>query len=475
MEQSGERQKSGRGNRRSDAVQFWGALALGLALRLIFIFHTPRIAGDTLIYGDIAKNWIHHGVYGFADSPAGPIPTLIRLPGYPLFLALCFRIFGDDRYTAVMLIQCLIDLGTCVLLSSLARRIFGPRAATAVLWLAVLCPFTASYVAAPLTETLSLTCIVVAFYGLERWRLETTRWNRWLWIVAVTLAYAVLLRPEQGLLAAAILPFMLWSSLRRGTGLPAAVPVVVAALCIILPLVPWGIRNWRTFHVVQPLVPRDAVDPGELVPRGFNRWVRTWAIDFASTEEVYWNYNTSTIDVNDIPTRAFDTEDQYSRTEALLNEHNQTFTATPKIDEGFEALAKERIDDDPLRYYLALPFARLANMAFRPRTEMMAINLEWWKWSKHKGQTAFATFYAFLNLIYFALGGLGLWRWWRSGWKDHAGLAWATVAFLVLRCGLLLTLDNSEPRYTLEFFPLLILWTGALFRLRCATPTSREA
>jgi hypothetical protein len=37
------------------------------------------------------------------------------------------------------------------------------------------------------------------------------------------------------------------------------------------------------------------------------------------------------------------------------------------------------------------------------------------------------------------------------------------VGFFLLRCGLLLTLDNSEPRYTLEFFPLLILWTAAIF------------
>ncbi len=45
---------------------FWLALGLGLALRLVFVLHAPRIAGDTLIYGDIAKNWMHHGVYGFA-------------------------------------------------------------------------------------------------------------------------------------------------------------------------------------------------------------------------------------------------------------------------------------------------------------------------------------------------------------------------------------------------------------------------
>jgi hypothetical protein len=37
------------------------------------------------------------------------------------------------------------------------------------------------------------------------------------------------------------------------------------------------------------------------------------------------------------------------------------------------------------------------------------------------------------------------------------------IAFVLLRCAMLLTLDNSEPRYTLEFFPLLELWAGAVF------------
>jgi hypothetical protein len=33
----------------------------------------------------------------------------------------------------------------------------------------------------------------------------------------------------------------------------------------------------------------------------------------------------------------------------------------------------------------------------------------------------------------------------------------AMLATIVLRCLLLLTIDNSEPRYTLEFFPVLIV------------------
>ena len=448
--------------RRKAGVQIGTALALGLALRLLFVVHTPRIAGDTLIYGDIAKNWMQHGVYGFSQTASGPVPTLIRLPGYPLFLALCFGIFGADHYRAVMVVQCLIDLVTCLLVADLARRLFGRRAGMVVLWLAALCPFTANYVAAPLTETLSLLCVAVAFWGMERWRAAGLGWNRWLWMIAVALAYAVLLRPEQGLLAAAVVPGMLWMELRgrKGELAGAVAPVLVAAVCVVLPLVPWTARNWRTFHVFEPLAPRYATDPGEIVSRGFQRWYKSWGIDFVSTENVYWNWDSATIDVADIPTRAFDSEEQYTRTAALISKYNVETTATPELDAAFDALAKERIADDPLRYYVALPVGRLVNMLLRPRTEMMEIDLEWWRW-KHPAKTVFAGAYALLNFAYLALGVFGLWRWRRERWD--APLAWAMVAFVVLRCAMLLTLDNSEPRYTLEFFPLLLVWSGALF------------
>ena len=444
------------------------ALAAGLALRLWFVAHTARLAGDTLLYGNIARNWMQHGVYSFTPWPSIPVPTLIRLPGYPLFLMACFSIFGVEHYTAVMYVQCLIDLCTCLLIAALAGRLFGQRAALAALWLSALCPFMAMYTAAPLTEVLTLTCIALTFYGLERWSGAGLGFNRWLWITAVAMAYSVLLRPEQGMLAATVIPAMAWMVWR--TSEPKRfqwrtfLPVVLAALSIVLPLAPWTVRNWRTFHVVQPLAPRYATDPGEKVPLGFQRWYRTWAVDFASTEEVYWNYDSAPVEIGDLPARAFDSNDQYARTEAILRTYNRTDNATPSLDARFEALAEERIHNDPLRYYVALPIARLLNMIFRPRAELLEIPLEWWRWQEHPRMTMLAMALAAINLGYLVLGGVGLWRWRRNGWGPHLALAAAMMGFVALRCALLLTLDNSEPRYTLEFFPLLIVWGSFLFR-----------
>ena len=470
------------------------ALAAGLLLRLWFVTHLAVVAGDSLIYGGIAKNWLLHGVYGYnlsaaASGPIQVLPTTIRLPGYPLFLALCFRLFGMEHYHAVMYVQVAVDLLTCWLASTLAGRLFGKRAALVVLWMAALCPFTANYVAIPLTETLVLASIATTLYGFARWQEAGLGFNRWLWLVAAALAASILLRPEQGLFAAAVVPPMLWTSIRAsgrsGHTLLAALPALAVALCALFPLVPWTVRNWRTFHIVQPLVPKYANDPGELSPIGFGRWYRTWAFEFASNEDVYWPYYGDTIQFDDLPNRAFrlgtdaDSDSLHTRTRALIRDYNANPIGTPQIDARFGALAAERIHAHPVLYYIGLPIARLLDMTLRPRTEMMDIPAEWWRWHDDPKDFAFAATYAALNLAYIAAGSAGFVAWRRCRWlsvsrQRYGALAFAMAASLLLRAILLLTLDNSEPRYTLEFFPVLLVWAGAFFASTPQPATAEE-
>jgi 4-amino-4-deoxy-L-arabinose transferase-like glycosyltransferase len=467
------------------------ALVAGFLLRIWLIHHLFLISGDSLVYGDIAKNLLQHGIYGFTEAGRVPgsieiRPTLIRLPGYPFFLAACFRIFGMENYRAVLYVQTLADLTTCLFAAATAGRLFGRRAATATLWIAALCPFTATYAAEALTETLVLTSIAAAIYGFLRWQQAGCTCNRWLCVIAGSLAASILLRPEQVLFAAAILGGMLWQSLQpMGNSRPrfaSIKPVLVAAALTVLPFVAWTLRNAHTFHLFQPLSPRYANDPGELAPLGFARWYRTWAIDFADTENVYWNYCGDPIALSDLPARAYTasnpttTSAQYRSTAQLLADYNSSAVHSagvpPAIDARFAALAHERIHQHPLLYYLELPVARVANMTFRPRVEMLPIPLEWWAWRQHRAQSALAAFYGFLNFAYIAGGIAGLHAWKRMRWSsatphlhpyEFRALALAMVAAIVLRVALLLTIDNSEPRYTLEFFPVLFVWGAALF------------
>src|ERR1041385_5598479 len=178
----------------------------GLALRLFFVFRYPHIAGDTWVYGDIAKNWLNHGIFGVTDN--GEIrPTLIRLPGYPGFLSAMFAIFGREHYTAVMIAQALIDTNACLVISALALELMNAQAAKVAYVLAALCPFTAIYVAAPLSETLAIFCVAHAlYYGVRGLKaLEQVAPASMLWALAgLWTAAGIFMRPDVGLLLPAM-------------------------------------------------------------------------------------------------------------------------------------------------------------------------------------------------------------------------------------------------------------------------------
>jgi 4-amino-4-deoxy-L-arabinose transferase-like glycosyltransferase len=428
------------------------ALAAGAALRLWFIHAYPEVQGDPLIYGDIAKNWMTHGIYGLSNSE-GIRPTLIRLPGYPLFLVFCFRLFGLEHYHAVMYVQTVVDLITCLLIAGFTAKIASRRAAWVALWLAALCPFTANYAATPLTETLELFSIALALFSFAR-LLENPEW-RWVLLLALAFSYAAILRPDGALLAVALCPALIvYGAKMWGARMMLRMALVCGVLSV-LPFVPWAIRNWKTFHVIQPLAPRYAVDPDEYTNPGFNRWTKTVCADFTCTWEIYWNANSDALPFDHLPSRAFDSPAQYAKTKQLFADYNQTMTLSPEIDERFAALAQQRIDANPFRYYVAMPLLRLADMWLRPRTELLWIELRWWEYSKHNAETEFAFAYAALNLAYLVIALIGL-----SRWPRFAG---AMLLFILLRCALLATIEAPEPRYTLECFPMLIALAGVAF------------
>ena len=436
----------------------WTLLALlaGFALRLYFVLTQAHVEGDSLIYGDLALNMLKHHIYGVTEK-LGVRSTLIRLPGYPLLMAACFAVFGMEHYGSVLYVQLVMDLATCWLLAQLARRLMGERAGLCAIWLAALCPFTANYVAAGLTETSAIFCVALAFHALERWWACGRGRTAWIWPLGFALAFAVLLRPDRLLLTFAVLPAMACLAWRAPARSRTLAQTVVVALIAFLPLAAWGARNWRVFHVIQPLAPKSATDPGEFVSYGFNRWYRTWAIEFKSTYDIYWNYDGSPMSIDDLPSRAFDSPQQRAETQEIFDRYNRLTMASPAVDQAFANLASERIGAHPLRYYVELPVLRVANMWLRPRTEMLAFPLDWWRFREHLLATVEVAAYGMLNLAYLALAAIGLWRWKRRSWTGHQALACALVAFVLMRSAMLLTVDNSEPRYTIDCYPVVIL------------------
>ena len=445
-------------------------LAAGLVLRLLMLRNIFEVNGDSLTYGDLARNLLLHGSFAFTLPGGGIYPTLIRLPGYPLFLAACFRIFGLENYFAAVCVQIALELLGCILLAGFVRRVVPPPAsrgaALATLWLACLCPFTASYAVAPLAETPTLFVLALAMWAMARFR-NRTNWANALWFTfAVTCA--ALLRPDGVLAAVAFAPALV-AGLQRGT-IARQKLTRMTVVCVLLALAPFAIwtgRNWRVFHVFEPLAPRLAIDPDERPNLGWERWVKSWCLDFVSTYDIYWNVPGDRLNMSRLPSRAFDSPAQYAETAAIAADYNSRGMAiTREIDARFDKLARERIAAHPLRYYVGLPLGRVADMWLRPRIENLNIDIDWWVYARHRRDTEFGWAYVALNALYLMLGiaGLCIPPQRRRPVVGDPGLRprfWgALLAYMVLRSVLLLTVAAPEARYTLECFPMLFAAGG---------------
>jgi 4-amino-4-deoxy-L-arabinose transferase-like glycosyltransferase len=468
---------------RKKARFFVSSTLAALALRLFFVFRLPAVVDDSRLYADIALNWLHHGIYGISDS--GQImPTFSRLPGYPAFLATIFAVFGENNFRAVLLIQVLFDLGTCFLVADMARRLFSDRAANAAFLLAALCPFLANYAAAALTETLEIfftaLALDLAVCGIAQ--INGGKHSTAICLgCGLSVGVCILLRPDGGILFGAISFYLfgrlivyLWQLYFERVGVRASNfgnifrAGVLLTIVAFAPLIPWTIRNLHTMHHFEPLAPRYANDVDENVMAGFNRWIKTWMAEYTSVDEIYWKVPGDTLELHNLPARAFDSPGQQRETEQLFADYNREKDDTPEIDARFATLASARVHDAPLRYYVWLPALRIADMWLRPRTELLPSDPAWWKFDDDPVWLTVSIVFGLINLFYVALAIAGVLR--ARPVVHGMGLL---LLFVLLRSLFLGTLENPEPRYMLECYPVMIVAAAALFSQK-SNPAHRK-
>jgi hypothetical protein len=477
----------------------FAAIAAGLCLRLFFVLKFPANSGDAVLYEQMATNWLKHGVYAM-DVFGKITPVDLRMPGYPAFLAIVYALThraGVEARSWVLLAQIPVDLLTCWCTASLAsvlalvadehgarRRVF-----MAGLWLSALCPFTANYTAAPLTEVFATffttaalipLVLLVTRAGREDWAAVEKFWPRssQFWYLAaggaLIAGVGTLFRPEAPLLLAVawlVLGFVLLP--RHESGRWVRVMAGMALVCTI-PLAPWAIRNAVTLHEVQFLAPKNSNLPGELVPYGFMSWEKTWLHRFRDVYLVPWKLNDEAIYIQDIPARAFDTAAERAEIAGMLETYNDDMTLTAEEDAIFGKLARERTRRHPLRTYLWMPAARAVTMWFTPRIELLPVSGEVFplrqSWRDDKIDQSVTVGLFFLNIAYVALAICGAVFLWRRSRAVQAAVS-LLILFIVARTAFLTTLETPEPRYVLVCFPILVALAAQLFGNRNRTTT----
>jgi 4-amino-4-deoxy-L-arabinose transferase-like glycosyltransferase len=447
----------------------------GLALRFFYVLKLPVTdSGDAPFYIELAWNWLKGGVYGaVVDGRLMPLDT--RVPGYPAFLAAIFSVAGPSS-RAVMFVQVFLDLTTCFVIALVAARLAPEssrrRVAIAALWFAALCPFTANYTAVLLTETLVIFLTALAMLVLIEAETRATaadgargREPRTLspWLLGgVVVGFGALVRPETPLLLAAAG----WVCVSRWWRPPDWTKLVrsgvLMAVGLLLPLLPWAARNWRSLHEVQFLTPRYLQMPDDFSPRGFDAWTATWLWKFGDLYRTLWQLNSGEIPLSAFPPQAFDTPEERARVATMLDDYNYTLTETHEQDAAFAELARERTARHPLRTWVKIPLLRSLVMWFTPRVELLPnsspLHPVASEWEDDRGDFVETLALGAVNIVYVALALAGLWV-----ARRRPGVAFLAV-FVALRTLYIAGfIETPEPRYVLECFPAVIALAAQVF------------
>lgn len=126
--------------------------------------------------------------HGFSSSKAPPYkPNISRVPGYPLFIAFVFYLFGKENYFALAVAQSLVSALTVLFIFLIAREIFTKeRNIYMATFVAAICPFTNVYAGVFMTEGLSiLFTAILAFFMVKAIKAENKWWDFGVGVVCV--------------------------------------------------------------------------------------------------------------------------------------------------------------------------------------------------------------------------------------------------------------------------------------------------
>ena len=231
---------------------------------------------------------------------------------------------------------------------------------------------------------------------------------------------------------------------------------------LVLPLVPWAARNWKTLHEVQFLAPRYLQLAGEYTPTGFDAWTRTWLWRYGDVYLANWKVEYEEIPIDSLPARAFDSPEERARVANLLKPYNDTLTLSPEQDAAFREIGRERTARHPLRTYVKIPLLRSLAMWFTPRVELLPYTGHLWplarEWQDDRTDFLVSLSLFLLNAAYVAMALAGAWM-----ARRRPGWAFLIVFALVRTAFFAGFIETPEPRYVLECFPAMIALAAQAF------------
>lgn len=219
-------------------------LALGLAAAGFFaIFCNPLSGFDPIQYDRLGFN-LASG-HGFSLSQSEPyLPTMFREPGYPLFLAAIYKIFGHTIRLVVFL-QCLLHALTALIVYRIAGRIFSERVAFVSGVVVSLFPTLANYPSYLMSETF-FTFLLSASVALFITAVGGGKFRSYL-CAGVLFGMLVLTKLTSLFLPFLLVGIVLAQQKRRDIGKFMARAATLLAIVVLIVSV-WSLRNKHAFN-----------------------------------------------------------------------------------------------------------------------------------------------------------------------------------------------------------------------------------
>src|SRR6185436_4036829 len=199
-------------------------------------------------YHSNARLLLRGDVAGFMTGPAPPgdANILTYPPGYPIILAVVFKVFGESD-AAMRLFQILCDAGSAVLLFLIAAELLPIKTAGFAGALGALSPQLAYYSLILIPDSLTTLPILLAIYFVIR----AKKSNSFRAVVAAGILVGVScwLR-SNALILAPFLAVVLLITIDRARRWRYALTLVAATILVIAPIT---IRNLVVFHHFIPL------------------------------------------------------------------------------------------------------------------------------------------------------------------------------------------------------------------------------
>lgn len=211
------------------------AVATAASLAMVFlIFRLQNLvanSGDPYHYGEIARGFVEHG-----------FTTLTRRAAslYPELIAVVYRLGGSDL--SVVLLQCFLHIGTCLLVFSLGKRLYNSRTGFLAGLFCALHPMLLRYVPDLYMETLLTFGCTLTVWLAVRFHDKPTVVNG---ILLGAAGMATVL--TKGV----ILPFLgLFGAISglaalRKRSLKEVIAVVAMFVTMAILLAPWTYRNYQ--------------------------------------------------------------------------------------------------------------------------------------------------------------------------------------------------------------------------------------